>query len=134
MSAAGKTPRSRLPSEKLDGRLFLAAVALCAATRLVGRSTLVTRAVAALIALSGTLAAGLILRQAFGLRRAWLGVLLLTITPAWFLHSRTAFETGLYASLFAWALYAYLRYRAGRRGADGSPLPTVSGRACWRPA
>jgi len=178
MSTAGKPPRSQLPSEKLDGRLFLAAVAVCAATRLVGleefpiyfftdeaastvvaaefvqnglrdssgvlfptyfanneklslslsvyaqvipawlfgRSVLVTRAVAALIALSGTVAAGLILRQAFGLRRAWLGVLLLTITPAWFLHSRTAFETGLYASMFAWALYAYLRYRAGRPG------------------
>ena len=101
------------------------------ATRLFGRSTLVTRAVAALIALSGTVAAGLILRQAFGLRRAWLGVLLLTITPAWFLHSRTAFETGLYASLFASAPYAYLRYRAGRRGADGSPLSAVSGRASW---
>ena len=176
MSTAGKTPSSRLHSEKLDARLFLAAVALCAATRLValeefpiyfftdeaantvmaaefvqnglrdssgelfptyfanneklslslsvyaqvipawlfGRSVLVTRATAALIALSGTVAAGLILRQAFGLRRAWLGVLFLTITPAWFLHSRTAFETGLYASMFAWALYAYLRYRAGR--------------------
>jgi len=128
------TPSRRLPSEKLDARLFLAAVALCAATRLValeefpiyfftdeaantvmaaefvqngwrdssgelfptyfanngklslslsvyaqvipawlfGRSVPATRATAALIALSGTMAAGLILRQAFGLRRAWL--------------------------------------------------------------
>ena len=176
MSTAGETPSSRLHPEKLDARLLLAAVAVCAVTRLValeefpiyfftdeaantvmaaefvqnglrdssgelfptyfanneklslslsvyaqvipawlfGRSVLVTRLTAALIALSGTLAAGLILRQAFGLRRAWLGVLFLTITPAWLLHSRTAFETGMYASMFAWSLYAYLRYRAGR--------------------
>jgi hypothetical protein len=35
MSTAGKTPAPS-PSEKLDGRLFLAAAAVCAATRLVG--------------------------------------------------------------------------------------------------
>ena len=80
---------------------------------LFGRSVLVTRATAALIALSGTVAVGLILKNAFHLRFAWLGVALLTITPAWFLHSRTAFETSLYVAMFAWFLYFYSRYRQG---------------------
>lgn len=83
---------------------------------LLGRSVWVTRATAALLALSGSVAVGLTLKRAFRLRRAWLGPLLLTLTPAWLLHSRTAFETSLYASMFAWFLYAYLRYRDGRPG------------------
>ena len=83
---------------------------------LFGRSVWATRATAALLALSGSVAVGLILKEAFRLRRAWLGLLFLAITPAWLLHSRTAFETGLYASMFAWFLYAHLRYRSGRPG------------------
>jgi 4-amino-4-deoxy-L-arabinose transferase-like glycosyltransferase len=84
---------------------------------LFGRSVLVTRATAALIALSGTVAVALMLRNVFRVRSAWLGVLLLTITPAWFLHSRTAFETSLYVAMFAWFLYFYLRYRQGHQPA-----------------
>jgi len=81
---------------------------------LFGASIAVTRAASALIALSGAAAVGLILKDIFGARLAWVGILLLAITPAWFLHSRTAFETTLYASMFAWFLYFYLRYRSGR--------------------
>ena len=33
------------------------------------------------------------------------------MTPAWFLHSRTAFEHTLWVSFFAWFLYFYMRYR-----------------------
>jgi len=80
---------------------------------LFGASVFVTRATSALIALSGAAAVGLTLRDVFHTRLAWLGVLLLVITPAWFLHSRTAFETSLYVSMFAWFLYFYLRYRSG---------------------
>jgi hypothetical protein len=80
---------------------------------LFGRSVLATRATAALISLSGTAAVGLILKNVFRSRFGWLGVLLLTVTPAWFLHSRTAFETSLYVAMFAWFLYFYLRYRRG---------------------
>jgi len=81
---------------------------------LFGASIAATRATSALIALSGAAAVGLILKDVFRTRLAWLGVLLLVITPAWFLHSRTAFETSLFVSMFAWFLCFYLRYRAGR--------------------
>jgi hypothetical protein len=37
--------------------------------------------------------------------------LLLSIAPAWFLHSRTAFETVIFVSFYACFLYAYLLYR-----------------------
>ena len=80
---------------------------------LFGASVFVTRATSALVALSGAAAVGLILKDVFRTRLAWVGVLLLAITPAWFLHSRTAFETTLYVSMFAWFMYFYLRYRAG---------------------
>ena len=80
-------------------------------TALFGFSVYVTRAVVVLIALSGTLAVGLILRDIFKLRFWWIGALLLSITPAWFLHSRTAFENPLWVTFYAWGLYFYLRYR-----------------------
>jgi hypothetical protein len=80
---------------------------------LFGTSVFVTRATAALVGLSGAAAVGLILKDAFQMRQAWVGVMLLAITPAWFLHSRTAFETTVYVALFAWFLYFYLRYRRG---------------------
>jgi hypothetical protein len=54
---------------------------------------------------------GLILRDFFKVRNWWLGPLVLAIIPAWFLHSRTAFETTLMASMYAGFLYFYLRYR-----------------------
>ena len=38
-------------------------------------------------------------------------MLVLAITPAWFLHSRTAFETVMMVSFYACFLCAYLLYR-----------------------
>jgi len=76
-----------------------------------GKSIFVTRAVSILISTLGALAVGLILRDIFKLRYWWGGVLLLSIAPAWFLHSRTAFETVEMASFYAGFLYFYLRYR-----------------------
>jgi len=78
---------------------------------LFGKSVFVTRAVSVLISTLGALAVGLILRDIFKLRYWWCGVLLLSIAPAWFLHSRTAFETVEMASFYAGFLYFYLRYR-----------------------
>ena len=83
-------------------------------TALFGFSVFVTRAVVVLITLSGTLAVGLILRDMFKLRFWWIGPLLLSITPAWFLHTRTAFEHPLWVAFYAWLLYFYLRYRTGQ--------------------
>ncbi|MBP7689636.1 MAG: hypothetical protein KA765_17095, partial [Thermoflexales bacterium] len=66
------------------------------------------------IALSGTLAIGLMLRDIFKLRFWWIGTLILSITPTWFLHTRTAFEHPLWVAFYAWFLYFYLRYRTDK--------------------
>ena len=81
---------------------------------LFGFSVFVTRAVSVLVACSGTLAIGLILKDSFKLRFWWLGTLILSIIPAWFLHSRTAFEHVMWVGFYAWFLYFYLRYRQGQ--------------------
>ncbi|MCX6071830.1 MAG: glycosyltransferase family 39 protein, partial [Chloroflexi bacterium] len=78
---------------------------------LFGKSVFVTRATAMLLTIPGALAIGLSLRQVFRIRYPWVGILLLSSTPAWFLHSRTAFETALMTSAYACFLYCYLLYR-----------------------
>lgn len=76
-----------------------------------GKSVFVTRATSVLVTLLAPLAIGLTLRDIFKIPYWWAGALLISITPAWFLHSRTAFETVLAASLYAAFLYLYLLYR-----------------------
>ena len=76
-----------------------------------GKSIWVTRGVSVLCSLIAAIFTGLILKQIFRYREWWLGPLLLTATPAWFLHARTAFETVLMVSLYAGFLYFYLHYR-----------------------
>ncbi|TET33111.1 MAG: hypothetical protein E3J69_08120 [Anaerolineales bacterium] len=78
---------------------------------LFGKSIFITRAVSALISLSGAYAISLILKRAFNFRHSWIGLLVFSILPAWFLHSRTAFETVLFVSTFIWMIYFYFRYR-----------------------
>jgi|YNPMSStandDraft_2_1061718.scaffolds.fasta_scaffold04879_2 4-amino-4-deoxy-L-arabinose transferase-like glycosyltransferase len=78
-----------------------------------GKSVWVTRAVPAIISLLAALAVGLSLQKGFGSRFGWGAALLLTVMPAWFLHSRTAFEAGLGVTFFAALVYSYLRYRQG---------------------
>ncbi len=78
---------------------------------LFGKSIFITRAVSALISLSAAYAVSLILKRAFGFRHSWIGLLVLSILPAWFLHSRTAFETVLFVSTFIWMIYFYYLYR-----------------------
>lgn len=80
---------------------------------LFGYSMVVTRGVSALFTVLGALAVGLTLRRVFNLTYGWTGILLLALTPAWFLHSRTAFETAMMTGLYACFLYGYLRYRTG---------------------
>jgi hypothetical protein len=80
---------------------------------LFGKSVIVTRATAVLIALSGAVAAALLLKD-MRLRFWWAVVLVLALTPAWFLHSRTAFEHVWWVAFFAWLLYFYAQYRSGR--------------------
>jgi hypothetical protein len=76
-----------------------------------GKSAFVTRAISVLVGLLAAISVGLILRNIFHSPYWWSATLLLSITPAWFLHSRTAFETVLFVSLYAAFLYSYLLYR-----------------------
>lgn len=78
---------------------------------LFGKSIFVTRAASVLVTLLAAVSVGLILRNFFGAKRWWLATLLLSVIPAWFLHSRTAFETALFVSFYAAFLYFYLEYR-----------------------
>jgi hypothetical protein len=78
---------------------------------LFGKSVLVTRGTSVLVSLLAAGSVGLILRDIFNIRYWWSGVLLLAVAPAWFLHSRTAFEVVIFVSFYTAFLYAYLLYR-----------------------
>jgi len=78
---------------------------------LFGKSVFITRATSVLISLLAAVSISLMLRDIYQVSYWWSGVLLLSIAPAWFLHSRTAFETVLFASFYACFLYAYFLYR-----------------------
>lgn len=78
---------------------------------LFGKSVFVTRATSMFITLLGAAAVGLIVKEYFKRPYWWIATLILSITPTWFLHSRTAFENVLVASFYACFLYFYLRYR-----------------------
>lgn len=78
---------------------------------LFGKSVFVTRLVPMLMTLLAAFSLALILRRAFEVKFWWTAPLILSIMPAWFLHSRTAFEAPLMVSFYAAGLYAYLLYR-----------------------
>ena len=78
---------------------------------LFGKSIFTTRAVSAVVTLGGAAAAALILKLVFKARYWWTGVLFMMVAPAWFLHSRTGFETVMMASFYAAFLLFYLLYR-----------------------
>lgn len=74
-------------------------------------SVWLTRGLPALITLLFPLAGGLYLRDQLKARFWWLTPYLISAIPAWFLHSRTAFETALGASLYCLFLLLYANYR-----------------------
>jgi 4-amino-4-deoxy-L-arabinose transferase-like glycosyltransferase len=76
-----------------------------------GKHIWVTRTVSVLMTLLAAVCAAWILRDGLNLPYWWSGTLLLSIAPAWFLHSRTAFETMVMASFYAAGLYLYILYR-----------------------
>jgi hypothetical protein len=80
---------------------------------LFGKSILITRCVSVLVSCLAVIYVGLILKNIFHSPYYWVAVLTLSITPAWFLHSRTAFETVMATAFYAGFLYYYLRYRTG---------------------
>lgn len=82
--------------------------------RFLPRSVFVARVVPLAVLFSAMVAVGLILRDFLRLRFWWVGVLVLSGFPGWFLHTRIAFELMLATSFYVWFLYFYLRYRNGR--------------------
>ncbi len=77
------------------------------------RSVFVTRFISTTISLLAALGLGLSYGVIEKNRRGWLAVLVLSMIPAWFYHSRTAFETVEAVSFYTVFLYGYLRYRNG---------------------
>ncbi len=80
---------------------------------LFGKSIFVTRATSVLVTLLAAVSGGADSAR-FSRRQtlvAGWGSLLLSVVPAWFTHSRTAFETVLFVSFYAAFLYFYLGYR-----------------------
>ena len=78
---------------------------------LFGSSVFVLRAVSVLVGTLAVVATGLALRLVLEARLWWVAPLALAGFPAWFLHSRTAFETAMMVGFFAAFLLCYLLYR-----------------------
>ena len=76
-----------------------------------GKSMIVTRATSAVVSMLSAVAVALTLKLIFKQRFWWLGPLIVALIPAWFLHSRTAFETVMMVSFYACFLCSYLLYR-----------------------
>lgn len=76
-----------------------------------GKSPIVTRATSVVVTLLAASSAGLILRDGLKIKHWWMGVLFLSITPTWFLHSRTAWEMGEFVGFYSAALCSYMYYR-----------------------
>ena len=74
-------------------------------------SVWLTRGLPALLTLFFPLTGGLYLRDHLKARFWWLTPYLVSAIPAWFLHSRTAFETALGASFYCLFLFLYANYR-----------------------
>ena len=76
-----------------------------------GTNILTVRATSALVGLCGAAALMFALKWFFGVRLWWAGGLVMAVLPAWFLHSRTAFETAMMVGFYAVFVLAYLLYR-----------------------
>jgi hypothetical protein len=84
-------------------------------TLLFGKQIWVTRATSVLFSLLTAFAIGLSVKTIFNRKAGWLAILLLSLMPAWFLHSRTAFETALSINFYSAFWYCYLMYRQKNR-------------------
>ncbi len=76
-----------------------------------GRSAYIIRAASVLIGLIGAICVSLALRDIFHVKNWWIGILLLSVIPAWFHHSRTAYEMVTFVSCYSTMLYFYWMYR-----------------------
>ncbi|NLE84632.1 MAG: hypothetical protein GX603_08990 [Chloroflexi bacterium] len=79
------------------------------------RSVWLTRGLPALISLVFPLSVSLWARDFVKSKYWWLAPVIISTLPAWFLHSRTAFETSLGVSFYSLFLLFYLKYRLQNR-------------------
>lgn len=82
---------------------------------LFGKTIWAVRGTTALISLLGSIFTALLLKQVFKLKNYWSSILFLALTPVFFLHTRTGFETAIATSFYAGFLYFYLLYRKRSR-------------------
>jgi hypothetical protein len=82
---------------------------------LFGRVIEVNRGVSALATSLSAVFLYLLARKIYKIKYPWLVILLLSITPVWFMHSRTAFETSLAFMFYSGFMYYYFSYRKGER-------------------
>ncbi|NTU81600.1 MAG: DUF104 domain-containing protein [Chloroflexales bacterium] len=78
---------------------------------LFGQSVALTRGTSVAVSILGVAAVALTLRLVFRSGSWWVAPFALAAMPAWFLHSRTAFETTMMVSFYACFLCCYLLYR-----------------------
>ncbi len=99
------------------------------------RSAFTTRFISTTISLLAALGLGLSYGEIKNKRRGWLAILVLSMIPAWFYHSRTAFETVEAVSFYTVFLYGYLRYRNGNtRWIYASVIAAALAFYCYSPA
>lgn len=94
-----------------------------------GKSISTARTTSALISLGGMLALAWFLKEFFRSRFWWASILLGVSIPAWFLYSRTAFDTVVATSFYAAFLFTYMLYRF--RSHRYLPLAAVVGAAAF---
>ena len=80
-----------------------------------GRVLEVNRGISVLASSFAAVFLFLLARRIFKWKNPWMIILLLSITPVWFLHSRTSFETSLAFMFYSGFIYFYYAYRNGDR-------------------
>ncbi len=76
-----------------------------------GKSVFVARLLAVLSTIPAAIGMGYIFKTVFPSKYWFVGTLLFSIVPAWFLHSRTAFEVVTAVAFYAVFVYFYFSYR-----------------------
>jgi hypothetical protein len=107
-------PRELLPAYYRNGGMYNLSLSVFVqglGSLIGGRTIATVRTTSAIFSLGGAIALGLLLRTVFRLREWWVVVPVLMVTPCWFLHTRTGFETVLMVSSYSWFLFFYLLYR-----------------------
>ncbi len=80
---------------------------------LFGKEIWATRGAAAVLTILAAVGVGGMLEKGYKRKFGWLAILILSLMPAWFLHSRTAFETAMAVSFYAGFVGCYVLYRTG---------------------